>query len=241
MSNDQQFRVRSIVAMPAWLVLAIASSAYASDAVESLPRRTVAEIFQRYDYDASQLNEVECRDDMESVLCPLVDEEHIACEGIDAVEKFCRRILGEDLVQEQISLVGGQGQNALEGCKNYVSWDEDRLNCCPSDRCVELTGEYEWGEWELVPEDEAEDEDYEYQYADVLYEDVDVEPYEDEEVEENVGFYEDDVNSALQSDEDSFDDSNGVQRDGIQHAAENAHRLDDSPKDPSVHILPVST
>lgn len=242
------------MAVPAWLVLALASSTYASDAVESTSRREIAATFEEYDFDSRQLDGKECRDDMEHALCPSAEEEHIPCSGLDVVEKYCRRILGEELVLSSGGgAAEGRGRNALEGCMNYVSWDDDSLNCCPSDHCFEVTGEGEWGEWELVDEDEVEDEDFEYEYTDVLYEEDGGGIFDDEYVEfyeDDVEYYEDEEDGdgdedRLYSENDSEDDdeANGTHEDNLHHADDGeSRRPDDSLRQiPFVHVPPAST
>mmetsp|Transcript_16491 Transcript_16491/g.47433 ORF Transcript_16491/g.47433 Transcript_16491/m.47433 type:complete len:258 (-) Transcript_16491:317-1090(-) len=252
--SDRRSRVRSITVLPACLVLAVSSSASASDSMESVPRRALAETFRRYDYDVGELEDEECRDDMAHALCPSIEEEHIPCSGLDAVEKFCRRILGEELVQGSDG--EGEGRNAFEGCKNYVSWDDDRLNCCPSDHCFEVTGENEWTEWELVDEDMEEldeDDEFEYEFADVLYlkdghfvadfendedgdfDDEDGDDFDDDEDEVGEDIYQREA-------KEHYDETRGAGEDDPQQADDGTRGLDDSlQKIPFFHVPPATT
>ena len=97
------------------------------------------------------------RDDLDDQLCPMQDD-MIPCSGEEAIEKFCREVLGEDIAKADEGKPKLKGMNALEGCKTYVSWDDSKAVCCPSDSCFDA----EYGE----EDDEffEDDDSYEYEY-----------------------------------------------------------------------------
>merc|ERR1719183_1799587 len=107
-------------------------------------------------------DEIDCHDDMDEELCPMHDDT-IPCGGVAAVEAFCRELLGEAIIKADEGKEAGKGQNALDGCKNYVSWDDDKAVCCPSDHCWDEEYDSEdVDDMELVDDDElwsGDDED----------------------------------------------------------------------------------
>jgi len=236
-------RSRSIVTMPAWIVVTLVLAASATSdsiAADFIREETLADTFRQYDFDPYELDNVECRDDMAHALCPSEIEDSVPCAGIGTIENFCRRILGEDLVRESggLSTSVGEGNNALSGCINYVSWDEEKLSCCPSNYCADLTldeEELRWGDWELAREDEEEEEGYVYEYANELHLLYDDEVYYEDEVEEEL----------FEKDTEYLDDLVGSQSEYIEQVSQDERderRLDDSlNKDPLVHIPPAST
>ena len=132
-------------------------------AADEASRQRYAEIFRRFDVPEEIFDELDCQDDMDEELCPTADDT-IPCSGAAAVEAFCRELLGEAIIKADEGKEAGKGQNALEGCKTYVSWDEDKAVCCPSDHCwdEEYDGEVDFDDAEMIDDDEfwsGDDED----------------------------------------------------------------------------------
>ena len=95
---------------------------------------------------------------MDEEICPMHDDT-IPCGGVAVVEAFCREKLGEAIVKADEGKEAGKGLNALEGCKTYVSWDDDKAVCCPSDHCwdqeeYDSGDDYDSEDGELVDDDE---------------------------------------------------------------------------------------
>lgn len=135
------------------LVLALPAVSAAADEAS---RQRYAEVFRTFDFPEEVFDELDCREDMDSELCPMHDET-IPCGGVAAVEAFCRELLGDAIVKADEGKEAGKGLNALEGCKTYVSWDEDKAVCCPSDHCwdeEEYMDDYAFEDGELVDDDE---------------------------------------------------------------------------------------
>mmetsp|Transcript_17639 Transcript_17639/g.29326 ORF Transcript_17639/g.29326 Transcript_17639/m.29326 type:complete len:160 (-) Transcript_17639:831-1310(-) len=125
-------------------------------AADEASRQRYAEAFRRFDYPEEVFDELECHDEMDEELCPMHDDT-IPCGGVAVVEAFCRELLGEAIVKADEGKGAGKGLNALEGCKTYVSWDDDKAVCCPSDHCwdEEYDSEDDYDEdEELVDDDE---------------------------------------------------------------------------------------
>jgi len=202
----------------AWMAMVFAASGASAVATpggggtDLIPRAKLSEIFRRYDFDPYELDNVECLEDMEYALCPPAEIDFVPCSSEITVNNFCRSLLGEKETEEGGDVETkhhhtpavakeGEGSNALTGCINYVSWDTEKLSCCPSDFCSELTRDEEepyWDEWELVRDDEDEEEGYVYEYAEelrVIVEDVDYD-------------YDDDFDLEYYYDEDDVSDSN---------------------------------
>ena len=118
-------------------------------------RQKYAEIFRKFDAPEEVFDALDCHDDMDSELCPMHDDK-IPCGGPEGIEKYCKDLLGEAIVKADEAKELGKGLNALEGCKTYVSWDDDKAVCCPSDHCWDQ----EYDENAEFDDDEMDDDEY---------------------------------------------------------------------------------
>ena len=155
--NPYQSTMKNILALALLVLVPVVSLA-----ADEASRQRYAEVFRRFDAPEEAFDEIDCHDDMDEELCPMHDDT-IPCGGVAAVEAFCRELLGEAIIKADEGKEAGKGQNALLGCNNYVSWDDDKAVCCPSDHCwdEEYDGE-DFDDMELVDDDEfwsGDDED----------------------------------------------------------------------------------
>ena len=146
------FKMKNILVL-ALLAVVPAVTLAADDAA----RQRYAEIYRTFDFPEEVFDELDCRDDMDEEICPMHDDT-IPCGGVAVVEAFCREKLGEAIVKADEGKEAGKGLNALEGCKTYVSWDDDKAVCCPSDHCwdqeYDSEDDYDSEDGELVDDDE---------------------------------------------------------------------------------------
>ena len=62
------------------------------------------------------------------------------------IEKFCEKSIGEDETLKLKDVPGGDKENAIEGCKKYVSYRYDEENekyqsCCGTGYCQDYYAE----------------------------------------------------------------------------------------------------
>mmetsp|Transcript_34612 Transcript_34612/g.69928 ORF Transcript_34612/g.69928 Transcript_34612/m.69928 type:complete len:158 (+) Transcript_34612:174-647(+) len=137
-------------------VVPAVSFAEADDAA----REKYAEIFRKYDAPEEVFDELDCHDDLDNELCPMHDDK-IPCGGAEGIEKYCKDLLGEAIVKADEGKEPGKQLNAVEGCKTYVSWDDDKAVCCPSDHCWdEEYDDEDFDDEDLDDEDFEDDDEY---------------------------------------------------------------------------------
>lgn len=104
----------------------------------------VAAIFRNYDIDEDETFP-NCQPlyVAESV-CP--KDEKTACGPMKGIEKFCKKTIGEDETLRLKDVPGGEKENAIEGCKKFVSYrfDKERekyQSCCGTVYCQDYYAE----------------------------------------------------------------------------------------------------